>query len=190
MSVARPHPDRHAVIWPGPRRRTGEAQTLDFEPPRVARIFSFAELQTTGFRLGSAFRIFYITVLSLSGTTGLQRNCSEPATVTVQGPVDSDHDGVPDDQDACPGTVAGQIVNSHGCSIAQLAPRDCPMDLRTTEVATAVEVCRPSMTNEVYVVQYAPAVDTNRWTDLGVPVSGNGMTNCWFDSTRGVLKIP
>ncbi len=63
--------------------------------------------------------------------------------------------------------------------------------------AVAVEICWPSVTNEVYVVQYAPAVEANRWTDLGLPARGNGTTNCVFDSTRGrserfyrVLKIP
>ena len=62
--------------------------------------------------------------------------------------------------------------------------------------AVAVEICWPSVTNEVYVVQYAPAVEANRWTDLGLPARGNGTTNWVFDSTRGrserfyrVLKI-
>lgn len=37
-------------------------------------------------------------------------------------PVDSDADGVPDYLDQCPGTPAGVVVDSHGCSIEQLCP--------------------------------------------------------------------
>src|SRR6185369_5004125 len=37
-------------------------------------------------------------------------------------PVDSDGDGVFDDQDQCPDTAPGVVVNEHGCSIEQLAP--------------------------------------------------------------------
>ncbi len=33
--------------------------------------------------------------------------------------VDSDGDGIPDDQDACAGTAAGQAVNSRGCALGQ-----------------------------------------------------------------------
>ena len=72
-----------------------------------------------------------------------------------------------------------------------------PTGTTNAGIALAVEICWPSVTNEVYVVQYAPAVETNRWTDLGLPARGNGTTNCTFDSTRGrserfyrVLKIP
>jgi hypothetical protein len=37
---------------------------------------------------------------------------------------DGDGDGVLDEQDNCPGTGAGEIVNDRGCSIAQLVPCD------------------------------------------------------------------
>jgi len=37
---------------------------------------------------------------------------------------DHDGDGVPDDQDLCPDTPPGSIVDEHGCSIDQLAPCD------------------------------------------------------------------
>jgi len=36
--------------------------------------------------------------------------------------VDSDGDGVPDDEDLCPDTPAGAIVDAQGCSIVQLTP--------------------------------------------------------------------
>jgi hypothetical protein len=39
---------------------------------------------------------------------------------------DEDNDGVPDDRDQCPGTMAGEVVNAHGCSIAQLSPCEGP----------------------------------------------------------------
>jgi hypothetical protein len=38
------------------------------------------------------------------------------------GIIDSDNDGVPDGDDLCPDTPAGDIVNADGCSIAQLVP--------------------------------------------------------------------
>ena len=37
---------------------------------------------------------------------------------------DSDHDGVPDERDACPNTPTGAVVNTQGCSISQLCPCD------------------------------------------------------------------
>jgi outer membrane protein OmpA-like peptidoglycan-associated protein len=48
---------------------------------------------------------------------------SEPApvvaTVAVAAPIDSDGDGVVDDQDDCPGTLAGVAVDMRGCEIRQ-----------------------------------------------------------------------
>lgn len=40
----------------------------------------------------------------------------------TQGPLDGDCDGVPDDQDQCPQTPFGIIVNDQGCTIEQLCP--------------------------------------------------------------------
>ena len=40
--------------------------------------------------------------------------------------LDGDGDGVPDDQDACPNTEPGAVVDEHGCSIAQLVPCSGP----------------------------------------------------------------
>jgi len=42
--------------------------------------------------------------------------------VTVPVILDSDGDGVPDDEDQCPDTSPGAVVNEHGCSIDQLVP--------------------------------------------------------------------
>jgi hypothetical protein len=47
-------------------------------------------------------------------------------TVTVRPDTDADDDGVPDDQDRCPETPAGDVVNQHGCSIGQLVPCSGP----------------------------------------------------------------
>ena len=37
---------------------------------------------------------------------------------------DSDGEGVPDDVDACPMTVTGELVDADGCSVADLCPCD------------------------------------------------------------------
>ncbi len=47
-------------------------------------------------------------------------------TIRGQIMVDSDEDGVPDDQDECPGTPVGAVVDAYGCSIEQLCPCDGP----------------------------------------------------------------
>jgi len=43
--------------------------------------------------------------------------------------LDSDGDGVPDTEDACPGTAVGDVVEANGCSIAQLCPCEDPESL-------------------------------------------------------------
>jgi hypothetical protein len=48
------------------------------------------------------------------------------ATFSLSGETDEDGDGVPDSQDLCPGTPAGEIVDANGCSIDQLAPCSGP----------------------------------------------------------------
>ena len=44
------------------------------------------------------------------------------ATFSLAGETDEDADGVPDSADLCPDTPQGEVVNSDGCSIDQLAP--------------------------------------------------------------------
>jgi hypothetical protein len=46
--------------------------------------------------------------------------------VTVSNDTDVDDDGVPDDQDQCPNTPSGEVVNRNGCSIDQLVPCSGP----------------------------------------------------------------
>jgi YVTN family beta-propeller protein len=43
-------------------------------------------------------------------------------------PPDLDDDGVPDDQDLCPDTASGAIIDANGCSGAQLIDLACPCD--------------------------------------------------------------
>lgn len=48
------------------------------------------------------------------------------ASFALAGETDSDADSVPDSEDQCPGTPPNSIVDSAGCSIAQLVPCDGP----------------------------------------------------------------
>lgn len=57
-----------------------------------------------------------------------------------QQPFDSDGDGIPDVQDACPNTPTGEIVNASGCSISQLVPASGPWR-NHGEYVSAVSAC-------------------------------------------------
>jgi OOP family OmpA-OmpF porin len=48
-----------------------------------------------------------------------------PVTIVV---TDSDGDGVADNNDSCPGTLAGQRVDAVGCAVVAVAPVDVPAD--------------------------------------------------------------
>jgi len=50
---------------------------------------------------------------------------------SLTGETDADGDGVGDSLDLCPGTLAGAVVDSTGCSIAQIAPCSGPASGRT-----------------------------------------------------------
>ncbi len=47
-------------------------------------------------------------------------------TIRGQLLLDSDQDGVPDEQDECSNTPPGALVDAHGCSIEQLCPCEAP----------------------------------------------------------------
>jgi hypothetical protein len=53
---------------------------------------------------------------------------------------------------------------------------------RTNVRVSQVEVCWNSRSNRSYQVQFRSAATTNLWTNLGVPVPGNGSTNCVLDA--------
>lgn len=50
--------------------------------------------------------------------------------VIIPFPEDSDNDGVNDEQDLCPNTEAGQIVNLNGCSILQSILQLCSPNVK------------------------------------------------------------
>jgi len=55
--------------------------------------------------------------------------CDEELDVCVAGgDDDSDGDGIINDNDQCPGTMENEVVNSDGCSIADLCPCSDPID--------------------------------------------------------------
>jgi hypothetical protein len=80
---------------------------------------------------GTAFAIgttaVTCTATDTSGNTSAP--CSFNVTVvTATTGGDSDNDGVPDDQDQCPNTPPGEVVNAQGCSISQLVPCEGPRE--------------------------------------------------------------
>jgi len=52
----------------------------------------------------------------------------------------------------------------------------------------AVEIGWPSKSNMNYQVEATPVLDTNKWSNLGPVVPGNGTTNYIFDSTRDTMS--
>ncbi len=62
----------------------------------------------------------FLAIANAAGGDG-----SDIGAFEVQNP-DSDGDGVRDDLDSCPNTVAGAVVDTHGCSIDQLVPCSGP----------------------------------------------------------------
>ena len=49
---------------------------------------------------------------------------------------------------------------------------------------TAIELCWPSETNQLYQVQWTPSLNPPEWSSLGPVVSGSGTNVSVFDSTR------
>jgi OmpA-OmpF porin, OOP family len=56
-------------------------------------------------------------VLALGGKSAAAAPVVAPLPVPAAAPVDSDHDGVPDALDRCPGTPSGVAVDANGCPI-------------------------------------------------------------------------
>jgi WD40 repeat protein len=58
-------------------------------------------------------------------------------------------------------------------------------DIGPMSIWTAVEVGWRSVAGTNYQVQWASALATNQWYNLGSPITGNGSTKTIFDSCRG-----
>ena len=87
----------------------------------TASALSSPALPTTPPVLTDWQSIFGLDISSMGGM-GEMFLVRSDVTSAVLVKVDSDGDGVSDDEDQCPDTPAGAIVDSHGCSIDQLAP--------------------------------------------------------------------
>jgi OOP family OmpA-OmpF porin len=107
-----------------------------------------------------------IASLSLSWIFGGK---SAPApTPAPKAPLDSDNDGVPNSQDNCPTTPAGESVNSVGC----------PLDSDNDGVIDSIDQCPDTPANT--------EVDAEGCTALSEPVSIELKVN--FDSNSDVVK--
>lgn len=65
-------------------------------------------------------------------------------------------------------------------------PRDVPV--MTIDVSE-VRLCWRSQSNRLYQVQYRSELTANAWVDLGLPVPGNGTTNCVADAVAGPKRF-
>lgn len=80
-------------------------------------------------------RTMLVILTSLLAACGGSSDNVSPGSIVVEVPgegggdlTDSDSDGVPDVNDDCPGTPAGEFVNSDGCSESQLEPVRPPVE--------------------------------------------------------------
>ncbi len=105
-------------------------------------------------------------------------------TVTIYSENDSDGDGVPDDQDNCPGTPAGEPVDQNGCSAGQLdAPpiADAGMDLNAETGIPVVLDGSGSYDPELNMITFL-------WSFLDVP-SGSTVTDDLLSDTTGAKPV-
>lgn len=100
-------------------QKIGQSQVVFIQPPNPGESIGFEFVWTNP---PPGMHVLRARTVDNRGAPGV----SEPVQITVIGDGDSDDDGVPDDRDQCPGTVAGAVVNEHGCSIAQLCPCEGP----------------------------------------------------------------
>ncbi len=115
---------------------TGCVVTLMSEPQGEAICFAPGGSGFYTLREGSHPPIYYIPTTSACVANG---NCDDGDPCTLDQclagscqhtpvTVDTDHDGVMDCEDACPGTTYGTSVDSNGCSCPQLHPGDDDRD--------------------------------------------------------------
>ena len=90
---------------------------------------------------------FILGLASMSGPSGNKTSASYGdndywvVKLSPEFSIDLDRDGVPDDQDECPNTLAGAIVNVSGCSIGQLVPCDGPWKNHGYYVSAVARAC-------------------------------------------------
>ena len=66
----------------------------------------------------------YFAELQVRDSRGGFSTNTATVAVDVRDNTDTDHDGVPDSRDECPGTPAGTTVNSVGCPVTALRDTD------------------------------------------------------------------
>jgi len=59
---------------------------------------------------------------------------------------------------------------------------------RMTVKVACLDICWNSKTNKAYQIQYKSNLTADVWTDLGLPIPGNGTINCITDSVSGIEK--
>ena len=72
-----------------------------------------------------------------------------------------------------------------GLTVAAPPPR---LSIQRAVAGAAVELSWPSVTNQLYQVQWSGEVATNQWFSLGPPVAGNGSTNSIVDPLESNSK--
>ncbi|MCX6925011.1 MAG: hypothetical protein NT154_17635 [Verrucomicrobia bacterium] len=69
-------------------------------------------------------------------------------------------------------------LSFRGLTVAAPPPR---LSIQKAVAGAAVELSWPSVTNQLYQLQWADEVATNQWFSLGPPLAGNGSTNSIVD---------
>lgn len=144
--------------------------TLDFRPTGLGRDFEgLSPLIGQTFFIGDG-RVG-------EGGHGTLQAFAIPATATrlFLGIADGQFDGA---------AVFGQPGNysdNGGAFTVGIVLRDdaCPAELSIH--VSQVDICWASCTNRMYQVQYRSSSTTNAWANLGLPVRGEGATNCLSD---------
>jgi hypothetical protein len=140
-SVATNNPDRVRAAEVSIQKQDGAYVMDAFCPPEVCYYpFVLAPISGPDFSppppLGPFWSAFLITAEQAAelvtgqwyvNATFTTSNGVALPDYTIRGqilpaPADADGDGVPNDQDQCPGTQAGALVDGDGCSIEQLCP--------------------------------------------------------------------
>jgi len=115
------HPDCVNVVVPGAPPYVPGTLTAIFHDGVFAGFVSVfggqTEIRPTNNRLGEGISLFH----GLGGDALIHFPCcaDQPIYVETSQVIDSDGDGVVDDDDLCPDTAPGDVVDATGCSCAQ-----------------------------------------------------------------------